>query len=429
MDILTEVVPFSNDWWDIFLNKNKNFSETMVLEDAINYSECNFLKEECKKVIQQICNKGTNNYGFRIYLENKEQDNNFLVDFFKKGPQSEETIEEWTKRIFKDQKFGIILNKGEKFSNDLTKKISSMIEPLLKKAGIPLTGLDLTIFVGNYGWTPLGIHQDHTGENVIHFHLGPGPKDMYIWNPEEYKKHPDFKENNQNVEPMLKYAQKFPFKTGDIFYMPWDKYHIGFSDELSIGITLWFNNPTKERFTRRIVESFSLQYFAEGKNVLEPEKNLIKSETFSNITSMLNIDEKIQNLNMIDFLEHLHDDYKISIESNRGWASLPLSLFDEIGFVADEEYQILENKNITTPYPFKHYHRRDDENLIVFTRGTKLELSYHKELVQLIESLNTNEILEVNKLLYEICKEIPLEAGMYFLALIYDKRGIEIVEK
>ena len=405
--------PFSFDWWKEFTNQNQNFTETVVIENAINDLDIEFLNNETKNVLRQVCLKETNN--------------NFMVDFFKNPPFENEDIIQFANRVFPNKKFGIILNRCEKFSYELTKKVSVLIHPLLETIGTPLTGLDITIFIGNYGWTPLGIHQDHIGENVIHLHLGPGPKDMYTWEEKEYKILPGFKENNQDIEPMLKHSKKYPFKTGDIFYMPWNKYHIGFSDELSSGITIWFNNPTKERFANKLIESLKLQYIEKDNTILNPEKNFIESNTFLNFESILIKDEKISQLNTIDFFKHIHDEYKISIASNAGWASLPLSQFDTNGYNVDEDFTILQNENVLTPFPFKNYYKIENDTLLVFTRGTKFEIKYHPELITIINQLNTNNICNVNDLLMKISLDWPNNAGLYFLSLLYDKRGIEIV--
>lgn len=426
-DIENTLTPFSFEWWKYFTNKNQNFTEPIVLKNAISDCEIDFLNNETKNVVRQICLKGTNNYGFRIYIDNKEQDNYYTEKFFKNPPLENEDIVQFSNRVFPNQKFGIILNRCEKFSEQLTKKISVLINPLIEQVGIPLTGLDITMFIGNYGWTPLGIHQDHRGENVIHLHLGPGPKDMYTWDEEEYKSLPEFKENNQNIESVLKYSTKFPFKTGDIFYMPWNKYHVGFSDELSIGITIWFNNPTKQTFANKLIESLKLQYIENDKTILSPEIDFINSDTFSFFESIVTKDKKITELSTIDFFKHIHDEFKISIASNAGWAALPLSMLDINGYDVDNDYDILKNKKITTPFPFKTYFNIEDEILYIYTRGTKLEIKYHPELITIINKLNSNEIFNTDELIKQLSIDWPTDAGLYFLSLLYDKRGIEIV--
>jgi len=180
--------------------------------------------------------------GFRVYIDGIEQEDDYLNNLCSTPPREEENITTYTNRIF-EKKFGLIINGGERHSDLISNNIISAIQPLLELKGMPPLGLEITIFIGNYGWTPLGIHQDHRGENVIHFHLGPGNKKMYIWDEDKYKELSGNKQNNTNIFPILPYAKEFDFGAGDIYYMPWNLFHIGRTDELSVGITLWFNNP------------------------------------------------------------------------------------------------------------------------------------------------------------------------------------------
>lgn len=61
---------------------------------------------------------------------------------------------------------------------------------------------------------PLGIHQDRRGENVIHFHLGHGDKQMYIWDEDAYKELTDLKHNNTDIAPLLPHAKEYSFGIG-----------------------------------------------------------------------------------------------------------------------------------------------------------------------------------------------------------------------
>ena len=137
--------------------------------------------------------------------------------------------------------------------------------------------------------------------------------------------------------------------------------------------------------------------------------------------------KKITELSTIDFFKHIHDEFKISIASNAGWAALPLSMLDINGYNVDNDYDILKNKKITTPFPFKTYFNIEDEILYIYTRGTKLEIKYHPELITIINKLNSNEIFNTDELIKQLSIDWPTDAGLYFLSLLYDKRGIEIV--
>jgi hypothetical protein len=92
-----------------------------------------------------------------------------------------------------------------------------------------------------------------------------------------------------------------------------------------------------------------------------------------------------------------------------------------------DEYEFLEGKIIKNTYPFKIYSKKEEEELIVFARGSKISIKYHPELEKIIEAINTNNTVDVTDLLAGLTKYWPIEAGLYFLSLLYNKRAIELV--
>jgi hypothetical protein len=423
------VQSFSDTWWENFIETNKNFTQACVLKQAINPSLVNELNKGIIEVLNNRYKLKHLGEGIRVYIEGKEQNNNFLLDLSKNPPLENEDVITYLNRTF-DKKFGIIINSGEKHSDIINHKILQAIQPLIDNIGYPATGVEITIFIGNYGWTPLGIHQDHRGENVLHFHLGPGKKTMYVWEEEKYEKLTGSKFNNMDIEPLLEHADVYPFEEGDIFYMPWNNFHVGYSDELSVGITLWFNNPTKSIFSKKIINSFLYQHIAtlEDIDIISPQKDYkANHNTFTDFIGTLNLEKTVLEMNTADFFNTLYKDFKLSLLSNGGWQCVPLSLESKDNYIVDE-YDYLLNKNIISEAPFKIYHEsKDDETLVIYTRGTKIEMKYHTELIAIIDKINSNEAQNTNKLLEKIATDWPIDAGLYFLSLIYNKRGFEIL--
>ncbi|MCY1663159.1 hypothetical protein [Chryseobacterium sp. SL1] len=425
--IIEKVESFSAEWWDHFLEDSGNFTKTKVYKNVISNDDIDILKNEAVKILQEIYTHRTNQYGFRVYIKGEEQDINYISKLFDAPPTEKETLESYAERVFEKQKFGMIINRTEKFSEKVSQNILLKLQPLLDKVGIPLTGLEMTLFVGNYGWTPLGIHIDIKGENIMHFHLGPGPKIMYNWEEDTYKGLTGKKENNTDIEPLLPYSDAYPFETGDFYFMPWNKYHIGFSDELSIGFIVGFNNPTRKGFTSAILNSISQQYLNDNKQILSPDKNEEVEDSFNAIESVINLDENLRHLSFMDLMKYLHKEFKLAILSNGGWANIPITLNDKIKYDVDN-YEVLENKKIITPYPFKTYYEKIGDELVMFVRGYKVKIKYHDELPCIIDKLNTNKEEEVTDLLGTLTQDWPVEAGLYFLSLLYDKRAINIIE-
>lgn len=421
---------FNKEFWENFISTNKNFTQTCVIKNVISEELIKKLKDA---VVDGLINrfKTKDLDGFRLYFpsQGKGKENaDFIDELYKNPPFENEEIIEYCDRVFKE-KFGLIINFLEKHSNFISKELRLIAEPLLEIIGIPATGVDVTVFIGNYGWTPLGIHQDHKGENVLHFHLGPGEKTMYIWDQEKYKDLTGTKHNNFEIEPLLEHAEKYDFGAGDLFFMPWDKFHIGKSDDLSVGVTFWFNNPSKIKFFDRVLNTFYTDYIDLNKDVIAPQHNYLQNnETFDEFISLLKLDEDILNGSTRSFFKHLYDEYKHGLLSNAGWQAPPQSREKEDKYNIDN-YEFLLEKEIHTNEPFKMIYKVDEakETFYLFVRGSKIEMRYHPELKNIVDNLNTHKNWKVSDLLESLKAEWPIEAGLYFLSMIYDKKGIEIV--
>lgn len=414
-------------WWDAFLDQCKNFTETIVVPDVLSEQTCEDMSAMTLSAVREICQLKTSAYDFRFYLGAEQMNDSYLEQHvYPYPPLPGEGFEDWAKRAFGDQKFGIILNFGEKFSPGLAEQIGLYASPLLKKIGIPVNGTCITIFIGNYGFTPLGIHQDHKGENVIHFHVGPGGKVMYNWEPDDFKQLGGY-QNYMDVEKMLPHATAYPFKKGDLFYMPWNKFHIGCSDELSIGISLWFNHITRKKMIDKLLGSIKTQYVAEDdQTITKPEKDLHNLQGFADVVAVLKLDDEVKDLTVEQFLEHTYKEYIRALFSNGGWRARPLSLEQETGY-NENEYEHLKDKTIQNIPPFVMHYKVVNSKLIIYCRASKIEINYHPGLVDIIEQLNSGNSFTTGELIAGLTKEWPEEAGLYFLSLLYNRRGIRIL--
>lgn len=421
---------FNKEFWESFISTNKNFTQTCVIKNVISEELIKKLKDA---VVDGLINrfKTKDLDGFRLYFpsQGKGKENaDFIEELYKNPPLENEEIIDYCNRIFKE-KFGLIVNFMERHSDFVGKELRLIAEPLLEIIGIPATGVDVTVFIGNYGWTPLGIHQDHKGENVLHFHLGPGEKTMYIWDQEKYKDLTGTKHNNFDIDPLLEHAEKYDFGAGDLFYMPWNKFHIGKSDDLSVGVTFWFNNPSKVKFFDKVLNTFYTNYIDINKDVIDPQHNYLENnKTFEEFLSILKLDEDLLKGSTESFFKYLYDEYKNSLLSNAGWQAPPQTREKEDQYNVDG-YEFLLEKEIRSNEPFKMIYSIDEnkDTFYLFVRGSKIEMRYHPELKNIIDHLNTHKNWKVSELLKTLEIDWPIEAGLYFLSMIYDKKGIEIV--
>ncbi len=412
------------EFWLNFIDVNENFSNTCVIENSFNDEVKTILYNGVtealyKRIFEKILDKG-----FRLYFEGEElskEATNLLLS--QSPPEKDEDIVEYCKRIFKN-KFGIIMNNNEVFSEKLASSVSLITQPLFDIAGLPPLGNEITVFIGNYGWTPLGIHKDHIGENVIHFHLGPGRKQMYTWDDAIYEKIVGKNiSNNTNIEPILKHSKKFDFGEGDIFYMPWYENHVGYTEDISIGVSLWFQSTDNYTFSKKILQHYTSNFLPRDNKIIPPQINYIDNhDTYEYFKQIIlsTIDNKDSSLD--HFLKKIYLDYKYSLLSNGAWSQLPLK-----NNIENIDYNFFKGKTILLSKPFNIiYENYKDEKLYIFIRGNRLCIKYFKDFVVLINDLNNNELIIINELLKKI--SIPEEPFLYIIMTLYKFKGITISE-
>lgn len=417
-----------NSFWTSLLKRSNDLKKTCVVKNALAPELIQKLKNGAHEVLMNRTLHEELSQGFRLYLEGEEQTESFSKQFIQKNHILEhETIEQYTRRVF-DKKFGMIINFAERHSDLLSHELIKHLSPLINLKGTPPLGVYATIFIGNYGWTPLGIHQDRKGESYLHFHLGPGDKKMHVWDEEVYKNVADGLQNNHEIEPILQHANEYSFSTGDLYYMPWNNYHVGFTGNLSIGVVIGFNRPTKRRLLEEVFESFQLQYTKDDDlEISSNRQNLVTDqETYQDILSQLKLEEEVLNSSVKNLLQLTSSEFNFCLSSNAGWTTPPLSQTTTSNFDINN-YDSFRNKQIAGIKPFKILHKKKHDQLTVYVRGSKFSMNNYDDLVVIIEKINTYKSICVQELLKELTPDFPEEAALFFISTIYDKKGVQIM--
>ncbi|RBJ70723.1 hypothetical protein C3L29_036380, partial [Pseudomonas sp. MWU12-2534b] len=157
---------FDADSWTGFLTRTEQRSQPCVFDDALDASQARVMRRQVLDILAELGQVHKAKYGYRLWLDGLKVDE--LDEHFALHPLPHENVEDWVGRAFGERKFGIILNRGEKFSPGLSQAIAHILEPALKTIGMPTEGILFTVFIGNYDMTPLGIHKDSPGKSVIH---------------------------------------------------------------------------------------------------------------------------------------------------------------------------------------------------------------------------------------------------------------------
>ncbi|MFP3597241.1 hypothetical protein [Chryseobacterium sp. SIMBA_029] len=413
---------FGDKWWDSFLSKSEKMSKTQVFKNCIAKEETVLFRKYVMQIIKDLARLRTTDYGYRIYVEGKQLAKSEMTDIYNNPPSDNETIEEWSKLMFGNKKFGMIINSGEKFNVKLSKNIALKTKPLLDKTGFPREGINFTIFIGNYDKTPLGIHQDPIGENVLHFHLGPGDKTMYTWDQKKYEALAgEMKYNNMDIEKFLPYATQYSFKEGDLYFMPHGEYHVGTQNDLSIAVTFWFYNHSKSRILNKLSEAIREQYFVSNSEPLYPDlNNLENTDGIEDTLKLIGFPEEYDSLSYKDILREGYKDIRYSLASNCGYKTSPFPIDYDIEKIEHEQEIIIEE-------PFKILYREniDESKLLIYVRGVKFEFNNNVCITEFIDLINIGKPLKVITLLDVLDSSWEDDIGYYMIDLFYKHHAIK----
>ncbi|WP_271782543.1 hypothetical protein [Aquimarina algiphila] len=426
-----ETLSFSSKWWDDFLTVSKNMSKPSIFKDCLTKEETFFMRKCILEIFQDLAELRTTRHGYRVYNDKAEEfDAQKMGYLYDNPPKNNETLEEWWYRIFGEQNIGILVYQGERFNLKLSKLIAEKIEPLLIKTGIPVEGISFTLFIGNYESTPLGIHIDDPGKNVMHFHLGPGSKTIYTW--EDAKTYKEMagenSQNNKDYKKYLPYATKSTFSEGDFFTMPEDTFHIGTQEGLSIGIACWRNNRSKHLFADELLNILVRNYLKGGTDFLDrdpklnlsPDTNPLKDASFiSETLDLYEFPKEYEHLTFKEILKNIYRDLRYIIHSNAGFRTSPFPKSDEDSILDKNDVLVQE-----TPFKILYRESNDKEKLFVYARGHKLSLNNFDCICSMIDQINIGKKIEIPQLLKELDPDWPDEVGLHILGLLYQNHGI-----
>ncbi|NHQ81107.1 hypothetical protein HA051_05860 [Chromobacterium vaccinii] len=420
----THNTEFSNTWWDKFITQTNSLNQPAVIKNAISQDRVESYKQSVMGILSQLGKLKTTQFGYRVYVEGRQLDFEEMEDFFERAPHDAETLEQWTDRVFGGKKFGIILNSGEKFDLKLTSEIAICLSPFFEKIGYPRGGAQFTIFVGNYDKTPLGIHQDKRGESVMHFHLGPAGKTMYVWDPKQYRDllatHGFTKKNFNELRP---YAKEYQFESGDIYYMPEGTYHIGQQDDLSIGITIWRYNHTDDHLAKHLHQRIIKQIPVEATDDFQYDTTpLDDTSGIDHIVEKYQVADEYKQLSYSELLRKTYQDWRYCVHSNAGYRNAP--------FPREERANLASQDLIQIEKPYKILLRESiaTEKMYIYVRGHKIEFRYFSCLIPFIAKINDGEILRVDALLKLLDASWSPNIGIYILSELHRCHGIRIID-
>ncbi len=417
--------PFDERWWQIFLERSGSMTRPMIVKDALEPSRVRAFEDHVLESLRCLGRLRTQRYGFRVYIDGRKLTTAEMDWMYDNAPSQGETLQQWVERVFEGRKFGIIYNTGEKFVPALADEVALMLEPLFSKVGYPREGVQFSVFIGDYDKTPLGIHQDKRGENVMHLHIGPGNKTMHLWDPADYEK---LLENEglsrEDVAALQVHGKRYDFSSGDLFFMPEGTYHIGAQEGLSIGITVWQYTHTDDMVARDLHDRIFRQIVPTPQDVVirADSSELDDTSGLEPITNRYRLRSGLEKLSYADLLRETYCDWRYSIRSNGGYRSSPFERDDTSDLNLDSEVQLAR--------PFPILVRKVDESrkLHVYVRGSRWELNNFACLSKMFDAINDGERRPVRSLIALLDSDWDPAVGLFLLREIHRRRGLSVTQ-
>lgn len=413
-------------WCSALKSDTHDFKEPVVLKNQLGPSLIAHLEQQVMHTIGAL--EANSNQHLRLYLKKHLEADGFATLTHRK-PQVDENVSDWAKRCFPEE-FGIIMNSIQNYSDELASFSYDFFEQVIDQFRFPLGGTDISFFIGDYQYTPLGFHKDPTGHKVIHLHLGPGTKEMYLIPAEVYEKdiqHITRDEKGQfgsfmDYERLIPYATKYEIEPGDIFYMPPSIWHVGVNKGLSAAVTLWHLDITPRDLQRKILLALKekLPATLNKTDVLVSPDDVKNGEVFEQLSARLGINHIQSDESFAESVAHSLKDYASKLSSNGGY-------IQQGNIKKAPEQNWATEDQIKLKHPFKLVvDQNGTGKMTLFLRGHRISCPANKNMPVIATQLNDRQIFDIGHICGLLEADWSPTASRQFITLL---DGYDVLER
>jgi len=364
--------------WKTFYNESNRLKKPAKANQLISKKDTTDIKRLLINVLNGFFAKNDIHIGLKAYINN-ELRNDYIEKMVANPPRLEDSLETWSQHIFGNQKFGIVLIGLEEYSNAFAEKLATIVSPLLEIAGLPLNGLSFLFFMGNYGFTPFGIHKEAIGEDGILFHLGPENKQFYTWDDPKYNSIQHNSEVFHNINEMLPNGKSYNLAPGDAMFIPHYVYHIANTPKFSMSVVLDYINPPIDRFENELIKETAGENLEHSIKYTKPLKLDTPQSNLNNLIDILSIQKKIE-IALDRKILSLKSNGGIRRKSNKIKVSIPST--DTFSIKSKKIFQL-------------YIDEKDLKATLIFARGHRLIKKKHPKLPQLINQINEGNCISL----------------------------------
>lgn len=390
--------------WKELVQASNTLQKPTFINALLTKKDISEIESLIKEIIHSFLDRGEYHIGLKTYV-NQELNNEVVNRMVKYPPQLDLSIEDWCQQIFGDDKFGIVLNTLEGYSNAFSEKAAELVSPLLKEAGLPLEGLSFLFFMGNYGFTPFGIHKESRGEEGLLFHLGPGKKTFYTWDSPEYNAIEHYTESFKNINDMLPEAKAYVLNPGDVMFIPHQVFHIANSSEFSLSFVMDYINPPTDRFENQLLEAAS------------KEALYLKKEYTSPIQSEFPF--QIDRMGILEKIDIAYKRRILELKSNAG--ILRKSIVAKGKHLPNTDFTV-KGKAVFPIFMDKH----GKNQMVIFARGHRFVKPFNSNFKKSIENLNQGISFTLGNLVTELQPEWDMVDIFSFVSDLFQIEAVDI---
>ncbi len=361
------------------------FRKACVLKGA--FSDGFLSAADITKIFQAVSADEGRLSCLRAYTETAQRPD-LQQKLFREPPETED-LEAWGRSRFGGSRFGIVLDRPPLENDAFEARLSEVLTGIYDTAGTAFGAAEPHIFIGDYGYSPFGAHHDQEVGRILHFHLGPGVKQMYIWDEETYVAATGGTMACFDPGPILDRATRYDIGPGDIMVLPTEGFHVGYTPDFSIGFALCLMDADDGDTLRHAADQALAHALEEVEN--------------DGIGLQLTVDIS----------------RALWIENTRAASNLSL-----VPPPPPREALPPENAKLARLGRFPVVYRERDDEAVLAGRGHSLELPPAKSLAALADKLNAGKEMTLAEMVELLAADFSEDAAEYIAGQLWTWHAI-----
>jgi hypothetical protein len=315
------------------------------------------------------------------------------------APGAGATLAQWFGETFQGQPSALILNRVERWSAQVANIAASLNHALSGGDPDRLLDVECVLLIGDYGYSPFGVHLDYDTTRVVHIPLTAARKTMLLWTEAEFVRATGKREPCFDFDALLDSAERHEFSSGDVFFLASDRYHVGHSPRLTATLAVVMTAHRQASSLSQLPDALAAAFGPQWADL--------------NMVQQLRLNELCE-------LERTH--VMLRRLSNAG---LSAQLDAEGPCLPADHDQLLR---LVTPFRIFY---RQRFGFTVYVRGSAFSLPagtderHLRGIAELLDVLNAGESLSVN-IATHIVRTLSADAVAYLLELLARRHALEV---